>query len=46
MCSTDYDDDYTMEIRSEVFGDDFDNVGWDPIEVDDSSEEAEQLFGY
>lgn len=44
-----FDDDYnndSMEIITECFSNDFDEVGWDPIEVDDSNEEAKELFGY
>lgn len=42
-------DDYaenTIEIHGEVLNNDFDEAGWDPIEVDDSDEEAAELFGY
>jgi len=41
----DYIDD-SIEIHGEVFAQDFDDAGWEPIEVDDSDEEAAQLFGY
>lgn len=42
-------DDYAeniVEIHGEVLNNDFDEAGWDPIEVDDSDEEAAELFGY
>lgn len=42
-------DDYaenTIEIHGEVLNNDFDEAGWDPIEVDDSDEESAELFGY
>ena len=42
-------DDYaenTIEIHGEVLNNDFDETGWDPIEIDDSDEEAAELFGY
>ena len=45
MFNDDYHDD-SMEIVTECFSNDFDEVGWDPIEVDDSNEEAKELFGY
>lgn len=41
----DYVDD-AIEIHGEVLNNDFDEAGWDPIEVDDSDEEAAELFGY
>ena len=30
----------------EVFDKDFDDVGWDPIEEDDSDSDAADMFGY
>lgn len=41
----DYVDD-AIEIHGEVLNNDFDEAGWDPIEIDDSDEEAAELFGY
>lgn len=41
----DYVDD-AIEIHSEILNNDFDEAGWDPIEIDDSDEEAAELFGY
>lgn len=41
----DYVDD-AIEIHGEVLDKDFDEAGWDPIGVDDSDEEAAELFGY
>ncbi len=35
-----------MEIHEEVFDKDFDEVGFEPIEVDDSDDESAELFGY
>ena len=42
---TEYED-YSMEMESSCFSNDFDEVGWDPIEIDDSNEEAKELYGY
>ena len=45
----DNDDKYVeqaTQIHGEVFDKDFDDVGWDPIEIDDSDEEAAHEFGY
>ena len=39
------EDDNTIDIHSEVFDKDFDEVGWDPEFVDDSDEEAAELYG-
>lgn len=39
-------DENSVFIHSEVFDKDFDEVGWDPIKVDDSDAEAAELFGY
>ena len=39
------EDDNTIDIHSEVFDKDFDEVGWDPEVVDDSDEEAAELYG-
>ena len=36
----------TIQIHGEVFDKDFDDAGWDPVEVDDSNEEAAYEFGY
>ena len=35
-----------MEINQSCFEQDFDEVGYDPIEVDDSDEEAAELYDY
>ena len=35
-----------MEIHEEVFDKDFDEVGFEPIEADDSDDESAELFGY
>ena len=35
-----------VEIHGEVFDRDFDDVGWDPVAVDDSDEEAAHEYGY
>lgn len=39
------EDDSTIDIHSEVFDEDFDEAGWDPEVVDDSDEEAAELYG-
>lgn len=41
----DYED-YSMEMETACFSNDFDEVGWDPVEIDDSNEEAKELYGY
>lgn len=35
-----------IDIHAEVLDKDFDDVAWDPEVVDDSDEEAAELFGY
>lgn len=35
-----------IEIHEEVFNKDFDDVSWDPIEVDDSDEDSAREYGY
>lgn len=37
---------YDTEINAKLFNDDLDNIGWEPEVVDDSNEEANELFGY
>ena len=39
-------EDYTLEINSSCFEQDFDEVGYDPIEIDDSDDEAAEIYGY
>lgn len=39
-----YGDD-TIDIHGETFDKDFDDVGWEPEVVDDSDEEAAELYG-
>lgn len=46
MLEDDYEDITSTEIFTECFSKDFDEVGWDPIEIDDSDEEAAQRYGY
>ena len=41
----DYMDIETVDIHSELLDDDFDNVGWEPEVIDDSSND-EDIFGY
>ena len=36
----------TIDIHSEVFDKDFDEVGFDPVEEDDSDAEAAELYDY
>ena len=43
--NAEYVDD-SLEINSSTFNQDFDEVGFDPIEVDDSDAEMEKMFGY
>lgn len=38
--------DNEINIHGEVFDKDFDNVGWEPTEIDDSDEEAANEYGY
>lgn len=38
--------DNNIEIHGEVLNKDFDDVGWDPIEIDDSNEDAAREYGY
>ena len=38
--------DNTIDIHSETFDKDFDEVGWDPEVIDDSDEEAAELYGF
>lgn len=40
-----YDDD-TIDIHAETFDKDFDEVGFDPIEEDDSDNESAELYGF
>ena len=42
----DLDDEQSINIHSEVFDKDFDEVGFEPVEIDDSDEELAQTFGY
>lgn len=39
-------DDYTIDIHAETFDKDFDEVGWEPVSVDDCDIEAAELYGY
>lgn len=41
----DYMDIETIDIHSELLDEDFDNVGWEPETIDDSSDD-EDVFGY
>lgn len=38
--------DNSIEIHGEVLDKDFDDVGWDPVEIDDSDEDAACEYGY
>lgn len=40
-----YEDD-DIEINEAAFDKDFDEIGWDPEVIDDSDEEAAELYGY
>lgn len=39
-------DDYSINIHAEAFDKDFDEIGYDPIKIDDSDAEAAEMFGY
>lgn len=39
-------EDFEMEINASCFEDDLDNIGYEPVEIDDSDEEAAELYGY
>lgn len=38
-------DNNNIDIYSETFDTDFDEIGWDPEIIDDSDSESEELFG-
>lgn len=38
--------DTEIEINSSCFSQDLDEVGYEPEEIDDSDEEAKEMFGY
>ena len=40
------EDDITLDIHSETFNKDLDEIGWDPIKIDDSDDKSKELFGY
>ena len=42
----DLDDELSIDIHSEVFDKDFDEVGFEPVEIDDSDEALARTFGY
>ena len=44
--SDDYMDIEGIDIHSELLDNDFDNVGWEPEIVDDSSDDEDDIFGY
>ena len=44
--TTDVYSDNTIDINSEAFTKDFDEISWNPVEVDDSDEEAKELYGF
>lgn len=39
-------DDNLIDIQSETFEKDFDDVAWEPEVIDDSDEEAAELYGF
>ncbi len=39
-------DDYSVNINAEVFNQDLDDAGWDPVKVDDSDADAAEMFDY
>ena len=40
------DDEYDITINSSLLSQDLDEVGFEPIEVDDSDEELKEFFDY
>lgn len=40
------EDDITLDIHSETFDKDLDEIGWEPEVIDDSDNESKELFGY
>lgn len=46
FCMEDIYENDLVEIYAETFDTDFDYVGFDPIKVDDSDDDAAELFGY
>lgn len=38
--------DNAIDIDNRAFDRDFDDIEWDPIVVDDSDEEASELYGF
>lgn len=39
-------DDNSINIHGGTFGQDFDDVGWEPDVIDDSDSESADIFGY
>lgn len=35
-----------LNISSDAFNQDFDEIGFEPVEVDDTDDEAAEFFGY
>lgn len=46
LANNDDMDEYdTIDIHAETFSNDYDDVAWNPITVDDSDEEEEEKYG-
>lgn len=43
---TDNVDECGIEIHSAAFNNDFDEIGWEPEVIDDSDDDAANIFGY
>lgn len=43
---TDDVDECGIEIHSAAFNNDFDEIGWEPEVIDDSDDDAANIFGY
>ena len=39
-------EEFDTEINAELFNNDLDDLAWEPEVIDDSNEEANELFGY
>ena len=39
-------DDFTVDIDAGLYNTDLDDIGWDPVKVDDSDNESAEMFGY
>lgn len=46
MIDNDCYEEYSVDIHEEVFDKDLDDVGYEPVEIDDSNAEAAERYGY